>query len=78
MPLCACPLSALDEGDDGKDLLKQKWMDDELRECTVPVTRRTSYQGQRALWCTHYEDNELEKERSSAEEVREWMQQFGC
>jgi hypothetical protein len=38
-----------DEEDDGKGLLKQKWMDDELGECTV--TRRASYQGQRALWC---------------------------
>ena len=76
MPLCVCPLSALDEGDDGKDLLKQKWMDDELGECAV--TRRASYQGQRALWCTYCEDDELVKERSSAEEVREWMQQFGC
>ena len=65
-----------DEGDDGKDLLKRKWMDDELGECTV--TRRTSYQGQRALWYTYYEDGELEKERSSVEEVREWIQQFGC
>jgi hypothetical protein len=35
------PLSALDEGDDGKGLLKQKWMDGELGECTV--ARRTSY-----------------------------------
>ena len=65
-----------DEGDDGKDLLKRKWMDDELGECTV--TRRASYQGQRALWHTYYEDGELEKERSSVEEVREWIQQFGC
>jgi hypothetical protein len=58
-------------------LLKQKWMDDELGECTV--TRRASYQGQRALWCTHHEGHELEKERSSTEveEVREWTQQFG-
>ena len=76
MPLCVCPLSALDERDDGKGLLKQKWMDGELGECTV--IRRTSYQGQRALWCTYYEDNEVEKERSSAEDVRERMQQFGC
>jgi hypothetical protein len=30
------------------------------------------------LWCTYYEDGELEKERSSVEEAREWMQQFGC
>jgi hypothetical protein len=45
-----------------------KWMDGELGECTV--IRRTSYQGQRALWCTYYEDNEVD--------VRERMQQFGC
>ena len=81
MPLCVSlflsrPLSALHEGDDGKDLLKQKRMNDELGECTV--TRRASYQGQRALWHTYYEDGELEKERSSVEEVREWIQQFGC
>jgi hypothetical protein len=67
-----------DEGDDGKDLLKQKWMDDELGECTVIRRTSYSYQGQRALWYTYYEDDELEKERSSVEEAREWIQQFGC
>ena len=59
-----------DEEDDGKDLLKQKWMDDELGECTA--TRRIRHQGDRALWHTRHEDDELKKEKSSAGEVREW------
>jgi hypothetical protein len=65
-----------EDEDDGKDLLKKKWMDEELdAECTV--TRRTSFLGQRALWYTYTHDGETQKERSSVEEVREWVQQFG-
>ena len=66
-----------EEEDDGKDLLKKKWMDEELdAECTV--TRRTRFQGQRALWYTYVdEDGDTQKEKSSVEEVREWIQQFG-
>ena len=46
-----------EEEDDGKDLLKKKWMDEELdAECTV--TRRTRFQGQRALWYTHVDGKE--------------------
>jgi hypothetical protein len=41
-----------EEEGDAKDLLKEKWMDEELNAaCTA--TSRTRFQGQQALWHTH-------------------------